>query len=458
MSSEKKSHHTNSTFQLQPAGYQNSAASILNLNFGTVGRGLAGSSVSSTFSATDLLAASAALPLNGMLAASATGTTVAVSHGNFTINLEFDAAAAGAGSAFMAGIENAASQLVTDLNVNNAIAVNVSIQYGENNIASTSAGASASSAGAYSYTSVRDALTLNAPGATYLSALPSGSSFQAYNAMRGRVQNYSNLDVSSAEAKALNLISGTSSGVDGVADFGTGLTSNVLVGVALHELTHALGRVPDAGIPNIFDLYRFTNVTGTAERLVDPSSPTSTSGYFSTDGGATALVNYGTASDPSDFRGFSPADPFTEQYAPGTTPQTLTALDLQQMDVLGFSSACFAEGTCLATPDGPVAVEALRPGMRVLTVAGCARPVRWVGRRRVDLTRHPAPEEVCPIRVRAGALGQGVPPRDLRLSPEHALFLDGGLVPARLLVNGSSIVRGDRLPVRRLVPCRTGYP
>ncbi len=104
---------------------------------------------------------------------------------------------------------------------------------------------------------------------------------------------------------------------------------------------------------------------------------------------------------------------------------------------------CFAAGTRLDTPDGPVVVEALRAGDRVLTANGPPRPIRWIGWRRLDLRRHPDPAAVRPVRILANALAPGEPRRDVLMSPDHALLIDGGLIPVRLLINGGTIRQED---------------
>ncbi len=109
--------------------------------------------------------------------------------------------------------------------------------------------------------------------------------------------------------------------------------------------------------------------------------------------------------------------------------------------VLLGQAPCYAAGTRIAVPGGEAAVETLRAGDRVVLAAGGCAALRWVGRRRVDLRRHPRPESVRPVRVRAGCLGAGLPSRDLLLSPEHALLLDGVLVPARVLVDGAAVTQ-----------------
>jgi hypothetical protein len=113
---------------------------------------------------------------------------------------------------------------------------------------------------------------------------------------------------------------------------------------------------------------------------------------------------------------------------------------------------CFAAGTLIATPGGDRPVETLRPGDPVLTHDRGAQPLAWTGRRRLspaDLGANPA---LCPVRVAAGALGNGLPRRDLTVSPHHRMLVTGPavqrlfshpdiLVPAKTLVGLPGITR-----------------
>ena len=109
-----------------------------------------------------------------------------------------------------------------------------------------------------------------------------------------------------------------------------------------------------------------------------------------------------------------------------------------------FVTACFASGTRLATAAGDVPVEALRAGDLLATLGGTPRPLRWLGHRRIDCRRHPRPHDVWPIRIAADAFGPGRPRRTLHLSPDHAVFTGGVLIPVRYLVNGASIAQEPR--------------
>lgn len=84
---------------------------------------------------------------------------------------------------------------------------------------------------------------------------------------------------------------------------------------------------------------------------------------------------------------------------------------------------CFGSDTRIQTPLGPQKVVRLKPGDMVDTVDHGPQPIRWVAMRRMgplELRAHP---EVRPIRVRQGALGGGLPERDVLLSPQHKVLV-----------------------------------
>lgn len=251
--------------------------------------------------------------------------------GTFHINLEFDSNALAAPQAFRDGIQAAAN--IIEAALSDPITVNLSIHY-----SGTGGGAFAGPSGGLfeTYSSVRSLLVANAsPGDHTFDALPSGST----------INGQGHVAVWNAELKALGLLSATAAGLDGTATFSTDIEANALVGVALHELTHAMGRVPygtpdtnagsDTDTPDVFGLFRFTSA---GNYFFDDHLPAGSS-YFSIDGGTTKLADYGESSDPSDFLNSGVQgsdDPFNEFYTPGFTLQDLTAVDLEQMVALGF--------------------------------------------------------------------------------------------------------------------------
>jgi hypothetical protein len=122
------------------------------------------------------------------------------------------------------------------------------------------------------------------------------------------------------------------------------------------------------------------------------------------------------------------------------------ALPDQTLTLMADVMPCFLAGTRLATPGGPVAVEALAVGDRVRTEDGGSRPVIWIGQRVVDCASHADPGSVLPVRIKRGAFGRGLPARDLLLSPDHAVYAEDVLIPVRHLIDGVRVVQR---PARR---------
>jgi hypothetical protein len=110
----------------------------------------------------------------------------------------------------------------------------------------------------------------------------------------------------------------------------------------------------------------------------------------------------------------------------------------------GSHNPCFAAGTKILTIRGEIAVEDIVVGDTVITVRADGpetRKVVWTGRRGIDISQHPKPELVRPIRILAGAFEPGLPERDLRLSPHHAVYIDGVLYEAQSLLNGATVIQ-----------------
>ncbi|HSF63235.1 MAG TPA: Hint domain-containing protein [Paracoccaceae bacterium] len=84
---------------------------------------------------------------------------------------------------------------------------------------------------------------------------------------------------------------------------------------------------------------------------------------------------------------------------------------------------CFVRGTRIRTPAGDRAVESLTPGTRILTADHGPQVLRWIGNRQftaAELAGNPA---LAPVRIVAGALGPGLPARDLTVSQQHRVLV-----------------------------------
>lgn len=132
-----------------------------------------------------------------------------------------------------------------------------------------------------------------------------------------------------------------------------------------------------------------------------------------------------------------------------TTILTMNNVSRQASSLATFSvhgdaivAVCYARGSMLQTPGGEVPVERMRAGKHIITLVDgleTVKTVRWLGHRRIDLRTHPRPETVAPVRIIRGAIADNVPHRDLVVSPDHAIFIDGKLICARQLINSTTI-------------------
>jgi hypothetical protein len=169
------------------------------------------------------------------------------------------------------------------------------------------------------------------------------------------INGISNFWISSSQARAFGVLPASHvNDIDGIVGIGTNFTpGTVRIAALLHEIGHAMARVPE----NFFDaqnntyyssldLWRFTSAGNRLfDGTINPPSQGIAHAYFSLDGGATHVADWGIYSDPSDFlnppngllpgpySNLTPNDPFNEIVG---NLGNLTNTDLLIMDALGF--------------------------------------------------------------------------------------------------------------------------
>jgi hypothetical protein len=85
---------------------------------------------------------------------------------------------------------------------------------------------------------------------------------------------------------------------------------------------------------------------------------------------------------------------------------------------------CFTPGTVIATPKGERPVQDLRVGDRIITRDNGIQKIRWIGRRDLEARELVQAPHLRPVLIRAGALGYGLPERDMLVSPNHRVLIN----------------------------------
>ncbi|GCD55168.1 hypothetical protein NBRC3222_0505 [Acetobacter pasteurianus NBRC 3222] len=155
-------------------------------------------------------------------------------------------------------------------------------------------------------------------------------------------------------------------------------------------------------------------------------------GYFLLTDASVNISNY-------TYTNYSMGNSSTNHWQINGTDGTSSSVTFQNRDFV----PCFLAGTEISVNGATRKVEDLAVGDRIdVLVNGKTeqKTVTWVGKSTsVAAPFLPLDMAGYPVRIVKDALAEGVPFKDMLITPEHCLYLNGCFVPARMLVNGQSI-------------------
>jgi hypothetical protein len=255
------------------------------------------------------------------------------------INLIYDASTSSAPAAFFTAMNYCVQYL--DSLITNNITVNIEVGWGEIDGQQLGAGALGEgniNGAMLSYAQVKADLLANSSSA---------ADAQAYaNLPTTDISRGAGFYVSDAQEKAWGLLPANGTEIDGYVGFSGTVPWTFdpnnqavsgdydFIGDALHELTHALGRVSglNSGWPDtVMDLFQYSSAGVLQTRHGGAS-------YFSINGGATDLDTFSSTSDLGDWSTSVPNDSF-DAFSNTGTAYTISETDITLLNVLGFSVA-----------------------------------------------------------------------------------------------------------------------
>ncbi|WP_273687553.1 Hint domain-containing protein [Ketogulonicigenium vulgare] len=172
-----------------------------------------------------------------------------------------------------------------------------------------------------------------------------------------------------------------------------------------------------------------TTTNGSSGALFSPGETLVISGLFT--------VKYLGADDDMILTEVVNFGAFGETYQPGMLMVfSQNPLNANQIAALSFQAVafdtltgqavvapCFTRGTLIRAMSGMVPIEDLRAGDLVDTIDNGLQPIRWIGSSTVSGAALKATPKLRPIHISAGALGEGLPSQDLRVSPQHRILV-----------------------------------